>query len=509
MLNTTRTRITPASRTVFRLATIRRMVTRGYVEPERPAGNSTEIDFEEQGGTRVFKLNRPKALNALSWDMFYTLMKKADEWREDPAVTLVMGLGEGRAFAAGGDIKSVVEHALRGENIKSLTMMGDSYRLNWKMAHLGKPYVALMDGVTMGGGAGLALGACVRIATPRTIYAMPEQRIGFSPDFGGSYYMAQLDGQIGTWLAVTGRDVYGREVYELGIATHYVAEEAVPEIQERLAALESPAPEQISDIVAEYHLAGGEGITSKANPNGRTPITGEVRRFLDSAFAHTSFRELYTHLVEAETDTSLSPEVQAWAREQREMVDTRGPTGMAVAVENYHSAAKAKRLATTFEQDMLIATGFVGTNRSNNDTMVGVVHALFEKNKTPIPFSPAITELDAPTFEPANIRANFFDRASPHLFDAPPMDVGDALIPPPQSVEGPDSNWGAFRRFGLPSEEGVRLAIDDARGKITHAELVERVAAHETHPARRSEFESAVWRIIAERTAPGTVLQWN
>ncbi|BEJ11396.1 hypothetical protein CspHIS471_0108180 [Cutaneotrichosporon sp. HIS471] len=466
MLNTTRTRLSPASRAVFRVSTIRRMVTQGYVEPERPAGNSKEIDFEERAGTRVFSLNRPKALNALSWDMFYTMMKKADEWREDPDVTMVIGLGEGRAFAAGGDIK-------------------------------------------LGGGAGLALGGCVRIATPRTIYAMPEQRIGFSPDFGGSYYMSQLDGQIGTWLAVTGRDVYGREVYELGIATHYVPEEAVPEIKERLAALENPTPEQISDIVAEYHLSGGEGLSSKTNPNGRTPITGDIRKFLDEAFAHTSLKELYTHMVGAETDESLRPEVRAWVKEQREMMDTRGPTGMAVAIENYHSARQAKRLATTFEQDMLIATGFVGTNRSSNDIMIGVVHALFEKNKTPIPFSPSIKELDAATFDPANIRANFFDRASPHLFDAPPMDVGDALIPPPQSVVGPDSNWGTFRRFGLPSEEHVRLAIDDARGKITHADLVKRVAGHETHPARRSEFESTIWRIIADRTSQESVMQWK
>ncbi|CAK9785973.1 ClpP/crotonase [Cutaneotrichosporon oleaginosum] len=509
MLHTTRTRLSPASRAVFRLTTIRRLVTNGYVEPERPAGNSTEIDFEERGGTRVFTLNRPKALNALSWDMFYTMMKRADEWRDDPAVKLVIGLGEGRAFAAGGDIKSVVEHALRGENIKSLTMMADSYRLNWKMAHLGKPYVSFMDGVTMGGGAGLSLTGDVRIATPRTIFAMPEQRIGFSPDFGGSYYMNQLDGQIGTWLAVTGRDVFGREVYELGIATHYVAEEAVPEIKERLAAMEEPSAAEISAVVAEYHLPAAEGLSSKSNPSGRTPIAGDIRQLLDEVFSLTTLKAVYTRLVQAETDTGFSPDVQAWAKEQREMMDTRGPTGMAVAIENYHSARQAKRLATTFEQDMLVATGFVGTNRSNNDLMVGAVHSLFEKNKTPIPFSPSIKELDAPSLEPASLRANFFDRASPHLVDAPPMDVGDGLLPPPKSLRGPDSNWGRFRRFGLPTEESVRLAIDDARGKLSAAELVERVVGHETHPARRAEFEAAVWRIISERTSTGSVMQWH
>jgi 3-hydroxyisobutyryl-CoA hydrolase len=321
--------------------------------------------------------------------------------------------------------------------------------------------------------------------------------------------MNQLDGQIGTWLAVTGRDVFGREAYELGIATHYVAEEAVPEIKERLAALEAPSAAEISEIVAEYHLAGSEGLTSKTNPSGRTPIVSDVRHFLDEAFALPSLKALYTRLVEAETDAALSPEVQAWVKEQRGIMDTRGPTGMAVAIENYHSAARAKRLARSYEQDMLVATGFVGQKRSCNDLMVGAVHSLFEKKKTPMPFSPAITELDAPTLQPESIRANFFDRASPHLFDAPPMEVGDGLLPPPKTVNGPDSNWGRFRRFGLPAEESVRAVIDDARGKITHAEIVERVVGHETHPARRAEFEAAAWRIIAERTSEGTAIQWN
>lgn len=340
---------------------------------------------------------------------------------------------------------------------------------------------------------------------------MPETRIGFSPEFGGSYFMNQLDGQIGTWLAMTGRDVFGREVYELGIASHYVAEESVPEIKERLAALDGPSAEEVSALVAHYHLPEGEGLTSKTNPNGRSPIRGEIRKFLDATFGLDTLKAIHARLVQAETDQSLSPEVQVWAAEQRQMMDTRGPTGMAVAIENYHLGRKARRFATTLEHDTLMSTGFIGAHRSSDDLMVGAVHQLFEKKKTPIPFSPSIAELDDPTLQPETIRANFFSRESPHLIDAPPMDVGDALLPRPKGLVGPDSNWGQFRRFGIPSEERVRDVIDAARGKLIEAELVQRVLGTEdsANPARRAEFEAAIWRIISERTHKGSVMQWN
>lgn len=355
----------------------------------------------------------------------------------------------------------------------------------------------------MGGGAGLACPADVRIATPRTVYASPEARIGFSPEFGGSYWIWQLDGQIGTWLAMTSRDVFGREAFELGIATHYVSEEAVPEIKKRLVALDSPTTEEVAAIVAEYHLPASEGVVSKTNPSGSTLVKGEIRKFLDATFALNGLKAIYTRLVEAETDASLSPSVQAWAKEQRQMMDTRGPTGMAVACENYHMAGEHKRYATTLENDILLSTGFIGANRPTNDLMVGTVHSLFEKKKTPIPFSPSIKELDDPKLQPEWIRSHFFDRRSPHLFDCPPMEVGGALIPVPKSKVGPDSNYGRFRRLGLPSEARVQTVIDEAKGQISEAEIIERVVGkwESGNPARRAESEAVVRRILAESGA--------
>lgn len=355
----------------------------------------------------------------------------------------------------------------------------------------------------MGGGAGLACPADVRIATPRTVYASPEARIGFSPEFGGSYWITQLDGHIGTWLAMTSRDVFGREAFELGIATHYVAEESVPEIKKRLVALESPTAEEAAAIVAEYHLPASDGVVSKTNPSGSSLVKGEIRKFLDDTFGLNGLKAIYTRLAEAETDTSLSPEVQAWAKEQRQMMDMRGPTGMAVACENYHMAEQHKRFATTLENDILLSTGFIGANRPTNDLMVGTVHSLFEKKKTPIPFSPSIRELDDPKLQPEWIRSHFFDRSSPHLFDCPPMEVGGALVPAPRGKVGPDSNYGRFRRLGLPSEARVDAVIDEAKGQISEGEIIERVVGswEGANPARRAESEGVVRRILAERKA--------
>jgi len=356
----------------------------------------------------------------------------------------------------------------------------------------------------VGGGAGLALPADIRIATPRTMYAMPEQRIGFSPDFGGSYFMNQLDGQIGTWLALTGRDVFGREAFELGIASHYVAEEAVPELKARLSKLDSPTADEISTIVSEYHVPASEGLASKQNPNGSTPIKGEIRAFLDRTFSLPSLSAIYKALKEEEV--SGSPQVRAWAAEQRKMMDTRGPTGMAVAVENYHSAGKAKRYATTVEQDSLMCTGFTGGFRATNDLIVGAVHSLFDKKKTPIPFDPPITDLDNPFLQPEAIKANFFRRDSPYLVDCPPKDVGDGLHPRPKEKVGPDANWGKFRRYGVPSEEMVKGAVGEG---ASPDEVVSSLVWKEKG-ARRDELEAVVRRILKEHTtgAPHGLVKW-
>lgn len=333
------------------------------------------------------------------------------------------------------------------------------------------------------------------------MFAMPEQRIGFSPDAGASYFLTQLDGYIGTWLAVTGVDVFGRAAYDLGIATHYVAEEAVPEITERVAALQDPTAESVSALVAEYHIEGNDDPTSKSNPDGKSLITGKIRSFLDATFSLPSLPAIYRRLQEAESDEKLNPDVRKWAAEQRSTMDTRGPTGMAVVVEHYRLARAAKRYATSLDYDLLLGAAFAGTKRSSNDLLVGAVHMLFDKHKTPIPFNPTIKDLDNPILAPDSIRAKFLSRV--HL---PEALEGD-LKPPPRESVGPDAKWGQYRTYGLPSEAAVRAAAGE--DCVSVDELVRRVL-RDRGDARREKFERVVRRIAAERMVlEGGRLVWQ
>lgn len=346
--------------------------------------------------------------------------------------------------------------------------------------------------------------ADIRLATRRTQFAMPEQRIGFSPDAGASYFLTQLDGYIGTWIAVTGIDIHGRAAFDLGLATHYVAEESIPEITERIAALPSPTLDAISALVDEYHIKGNDEPASQKNPDGRSVITGDIRAFLDSTFSLPSLPAIYRRLEDAESDASLSAEVKAWAAAQRALMDTRSPTGMAVVVEHYRLAVAAKRYATTIDYDLLLGAGFLGHERATDDLLVGAVHTLFDKKKTPIPFDPPITALDDPRLEPATIRANFLTRSNlPEALEA-------ALDPPPTEEVGPDARWGRFRAYGLPSEAAVRRAAGDGCASLDM--LVDRVLDDTVTGTgtKRDDVERAARMIAAEHTThDGHRLRWR
>lgn len=295
----------------------------------------------------------------------------------------------------------------------------------------------------MGGGAGLSLPANIRIATPRTQFAMPECKIGYCPDVASSYWLMQLDGYIGAWMAVTSADIFGRMAYELGICTHYVSEESVPEIEDRIASLSSPTPAEISALVSEYHLEGNGEPSSKANRGGRSTLTPAIRRYLDNVFSLPSIAQIYDTLG---LTSGLEPEVAEWALQQRAAMSERGPTGMAVALANYQDALKAKSLYESVHRDTLLAASFAGPHRRTNDLVIGCNHSLIEKKPPPIPFDPSIDRIRE--LDPDIVREKFCSH-NPDAIQLP-------LVPKP---EGANTTWGEFRRWGVPSEEAVRAAM--------------------------------------------------
>src|SRR5882762_7886928 len=167
--------------------------------------DSPDILFERRGVAGIVTLNRPKALNAVTHDMVRALARQLDAWADDAAVTRVVITAAGeRAFSAGGDIRALYELGRAGRQTEMLTFWREEYPLNAMIKRYPKPYVALIDGIVMGGGVGVSVHGSHRVAGDKFLFAMPEVGIGFFPDVGGTWFLPRMPGELGAWCALTG-----------------------------------------------------------------------------------------------------------------------------------------------------------------------------------------------------------------------------------------------------------------------------------------------------------------
>ncbi|XP_057600490.1 3-hydroxyisobutyryl-CoA hydrolase, mitochondrial isoform X3 [Hippopotamus amphibius kiboko] len=214
---------------------------------------AAEVLLERKGCAGVITLNRPKFLNALNFSMIQQIYPQLKKWEQDPETFLIIIKGAGeKAFCAGGDIKAVSEAAKLNLKITQ-DFFREEYVLNNAIGSCQKPYVALIHGITMGGGVGLSVHGQFRVATEKSVFAMPETAIGLFPDVGGGYFLTRLQGKLGYFLALTGFRLKGRDVYAAGIATHFVDYEKLGMLEEDLLALKSPSKENIADVLGTYH----------------------------------------------------------------------------------------------------------------------------------------------------------------------------------------------------------------------------------------------------------------
>jgi enoyl-CoA hydratase len=211
------------------------------------------IIARKDGGWARLTLNRPKALHALNQEMCDLITAALLDWRNDPDVTAVMidHTGE-RGFCAGGDIRQIAEGG-HGDGAAAAAFFLAEYRLNHLLFVYPKPVVAIMDGVTMGGGVGISAPAQYRIATERTIFAMPETGIGLFPDVGGGWFLPRLPGQSGMWLGLTGARLKAADCLLLGIATDYVVSAQIDALKVALLA----RPEAIDAVLTEFEDDAG------------------------------------------------------------------------------------------------------------------------------------------------------------------------------------------------------------------------------------------------------------
>uniref|UniRef100_A0A803LIA8 3-hydroxyisobutyryl-CoA hydrolase n=1 Tax=Chenopodium quinoa TaxID=63459 RepID=A0A803LIA8_CHEQI len=198
-----------------------------------------EVLVEGKSHCRTAILHRPAVLNALNTNMGALLQKYYKSWEDDPDIGFVMMKGSGKAFCAGGDIVTLYRHINKGKIEDCKEFFGTLYTFIYMLGTYLKPNVALLNGVTMGGGGGVSIPGTFRVATDKTVFATPETLIGFHPDAGASFYLSHLPGHIGEYLALTSKSLSGAEMLACGLATHYSLSAKLPQIEEHLVNLVS------------------------------------------------------------------------------------------------------------------------------------------------------------------------------------------------------------------------------------------------------------------------------
>lgn len=194
-----------------------------------------EVLFERRGGAGFITLNRPQALNAVTLGMVRAIAQKLSEWSADAGVTrVVVEAAGGRAFSAGGDIRALYDLGQAGRHDEALAFWREEYALDVMIKRYPKPYVALIDGIVMGGGVGVSVHGSHRVALDRFLFAMPEVSIGFFPDVGATWFLPRLPGEVGTYCALTGERLNAADGVAATIATHRVASNRFPELRDAL-----------------------------------------------------------------------------------------------------------------------------------------------------------------------------------------------------------------------------------------------------------------------------------
>ncbi|MGW4055302.1 enoyl-CoA hydratase/isomerase family protein [Streptomyces sp. NPDC004779] len=262
-------------------------------ESPAPAVPGPDVLRRTEGRAGFLTLDRPRAINALTHPMVRALDSALTDWEHDPAVTTVVLRGAGeRGLCAGGDIRAIHDDARAG-GTASAAFWRDEYRLNARIAHYPKPYVAFMDGIVMGGGVGVSSHGSVRVVTERSRIAMPETGIGLVPDVGGTWLLGRAPGELGTHLALTGAQIGAADAVLTGLADHHVPAAALDALAADLTRL--PAGE----AVARHTTAPAPGVLT------------EQRAWIDACYSAATVQEIVDRLFDSgvpaakETATTL------------------------------------------------------------------------------------------------------------------------------------------------------------------------------------------------------------
>jgi 3-hydroxyisobutyryl-CoA hydrolase len=441
------------------------------LEPESEVIRELEGDekedvlFDTLFGVRTIELNRPKKLHSLNGSMIRKIVPRLQEWAKSDMANVVVIKGSGpKAFCAGGDVAALAQANTQGEEgqKRSSDYFGLEYKLDHLIATYQKPYVAFLDGITMGGGVGLSIHAPFRIATEKTLFAMPETTIGFFPDVGASFFLPRMPGAVGTYLALTSEKLKGVNVFYAGVATHYIHSTSLPALERRLAELRfkdyDPLPErlQLIDSTIEEFCTG--------LPHDEPMlIQGKLRNAIDECFGKKSIPEILAALEEVAKGQDAA--LKKWANNTLETLRQRSPTSVYVTLRQMQ-LGRNWSISETFQREHQIAGKFM----RHPDFTEGV-HALL------------IRKDGKPEWKPASLN------------DVKP---GDNIADPFFEVEGAerlqllskaDYTDYPHQRFGIPRENEIENLV--RKGGKTSKEVVD-------HFVKERKGKQGVKEVVAE-----------
>ncbi len=329
-----------------------------------------EVIFEQENGTLIITLNREKVLNALNLNMVRRLYQSILEWKKNDKISgvLIKGSGE-KAFCAGGDIVSIFNEKNKIGSTLSHDFFKEEYILNFEISNFGKPWISLLDGITMGGGLGLSVHGSHRLVTEKTRAAMPETAIGLFPDVGGGYFLSRMPGYLGSYLALTGSIIDGANSIYSGIGTHFLKHDNTDFFIKKLLSLKRYSIEDIDEILLSFDFKDA------VSPSLENEIS-----IINDNFCFDNIQSIFSSLEKKDSD---------WGKEKLNILSAKSPTSMGVALQQL-SMAKNLTLKDCLSMEFRICQ----TMMKKTDFYEGVRANLVDKDRKPNWNPKSVSELD-------------------------------------------------------------------------------------------------------------------
>ncbi|CAA2985349.1 3-hydroxyisobutyryl- hydrolase 1 [Olea europaea subsp. europaea] len=329
-------------------------------------GETDQVLVEEKYATRIFTLNRPNQLNAVSFPMVSRLLELFLACEEDHSVKLIILKGKGKAFCAGGDVAAVVRGITQGNRRPGAIFFRRQYILNYVMATYSKPQVSILNGIVMGGGAGVSIHGRFCVATENSPFAMPETALGLFPDVGASYFLSRLPGFFGEYVGLIGARLDGAEMLACGLATHFVLSEKLSLLEDALYKADSSDPVVISATISEFSLA----------PNVKEKSAFHRLNIINKCFSCKTIEEIILALEREAADKD-----DEWISSALQSLKKASPTSLKISLRSIREGRLQGLGKCLLREYGLVWTIMRG--EINKDFFEGCRAILLDKDKNP------------------------------------------------------------------------------------------------------------------------------